>query len=111
MAFDCVIQVPLGAPIGGGDQLVVHLHELIKGLVVGLHEETDQHGVPLGRVEEAETLDTGLRRVPGEGFLQIVVEPRQVEREHARGLNGVQLGSQTANGLRCRHAGRGLEDL
>jgi hypothetical protein len=77
--------------------------------MVGLHEEADQHGVALGRIEEAEALDTRLRRVSGQGFLQIVVEPRQVEVEHTRGLNTVQLGSQTAHRLGCRHAGRGLE--
>jgi hypothetical protein len=79
--------------------------------VVRLHEEADQHGVPLGRVEEAEARDTRLRRVPSEGFLQIIVEPRQVESEHARGLNAVQLGSQPPDCLGGRHPGRGLEDL
>ena len=77
--------------------------------MVCLHEEAGQHGVPLGRVEEAEALDTRLRRVPGQGFLQIVVEPRQVEGEHARGLNAVQLGRQAADCLGGRHPGRGLE--
>ena len=56
MAFDRLVQAALGPPIRGGDQLVIHLHELIEGLVVRLHEEADQHGVALGRVEEAEAL-------------------------------------------------------
>jgi hypothetical protein len=43
--------------------------------VVRLHEEADQHGVPLGPLEETQALDTGLRGVAGEGFLEIVVEP------------------------------------
>ena len=109
MTFDRLIQAPLGPPIGSGDQFVIHLHELIEGLVVRLHEEADQHSVPLGRGQEAEALDTRLRRMPGQGFLQIVVEPRQVEGEYTRGLNTVQLGGQAAHRLRGRHAGRGLE--
>src|SRR5215475_5282775 len=86
MAFDRLIQAPLGSPIRGRNQLVIHLHELIEGLMVRLHEETDQHRVPLGRVEDTEALDTGLRGVPGEGFLHIIVEPCQVEGQHACGL-------------------------
>jgi len=64
-----------------------------------------------GRLEETQALDTGLRGVAGEGFLEIVVEPRQVEGEHTRGLNAIQLGGQVAYRLGCRHPGRGLEDL
>ena len=77
--------------------------------MVGLHEEADQHGVALGRIEEAEALDTRLRRVPGQGFLEIVVEPRHVQGEHACGLDAIQLGSQVAHRLGSRHPGRGLE--
>ena len=78
---------------------------------MGLHEKTDHDGIALGDLKEAQALHTRLHRVPGEGFLQIVVEPRQVQGEHARGLNAVQLGCQAAHRLGCRHPGRGLEDL
>ena len=68
MAFDCLIQAPLGSPIRGGDQLIIHLRELIEGLVGRLHEAAGQPGGLLGHVEAAEAWDTRLRRVPREGF-------------------------------------------
>jgi hypothetical protein len=111
MAFDRLVQLPLGTPIRGGDQLVIHLYELIEGLVVRLHKEADQHSRALGRLEEAEALGTGLRRVPGEGFLQIVVEPREVEGEYARSLDAIQLGGEVTHRLWGRHTRRGLEHV
>jgi hypothetical protein len=111
MAFDRLVQGAVSAPIRGGDQLVVHLYERIEGLVGRLPQEADQHGIPLGSLAEAEAPGTRLRRVPGEGFLQMVVAPRQVEGGPTRGLAAVQLGRQAAHRMGCRQARWGLEDV
>ena len=109
MVFDRLIQAPLGPPIRGRDQLIIHLHELIEGLVVRLHEKADHDGRAVGHFEETQALDTGLRGVAGEGFLEIVVEPCQIEGEYARSLDAIQFGGQVVHRLGGRHPGRSRE--
>jgi hypothetical protein len=63
-ALDRRIEVLLGPAIRGGHQFMVHVHQVVDGLVVCLAEETHQARIVLWCVEEAQTMGTRLPDLP-----------------------------------------------
>ena len=115
------IEVVLGAAVCGRHYLAIHVDELIERVPVGLQEETDQDRISLRRGEPAQAMRTGLPDVLGEGFLEIGIEPREIEGQGQGGLDLIQFRDQPQEcpwrgqawqRLECVQGGvRGLLDL
>jgi len=87
----------LGSAIHRGHQFMVHVDELIERIAVGLAEEAHQHGIACGAGDPASDVHWPAKLLR-KGFLEVVIEPGQIEREDLRGLHLPQLGGH------CRSA-------
>ena len=111
----------MGAAVGGCHHLAIHVDELIERVPVGLQEETNQDRIALRRGEPAPAMRTGRPDVLGEGFLEIGIEPREIEGQGLGGLDLIQFRDQPQERpwrgqawrrLECVQGGvRGLLDL
>jgi hypothetical protein len=88
------VQVVLRPPIRGGDDLAVHVDELIKRVPVRLGEETDQDRIVLRGGELAQAIRTGLPDVLGKGLLEVGVEPCQIQGQDLGCLDLIQFRDQ-----------------
>jgi hypothetical protein len=111
MAFDRLIQIMLGSTIRGGHQFAVHVHEIVESFVVRMMEETDQQRIAPWRLEFASSIGAEREGLPCQRRVEIVVQPGQVQRQHAGVMDVVELGCQADEGMGRGQAGWFFEEL
>jgi hypothetical protein len=97
------IERVLGSAIRGRHKLGVHVDELIERLAIEVAEKTDDKRIALGGEESPQAVGTRLRHLPRKGGLEIIIEPSQVEAQHTRRVNLVQLVEQPQEGACGRY--------